>query len=267
MKKLPVEAFDRAPRARVTLTRSTCWLERFDEQGYQSALYPVALREVAKAFNVFGLDTGLLPPDTLFWQCSHGRERVGLWLPPARRTMTFEGSKAKVINPPLPGFVFVGEGKKYFIWAAKERPSAPGAHLYLAPLPNVGSNGKICAGSVKFPTCSSKTIGEAAELFFGSLFNSDLSGGKVHGQGSSLFSFLHGLEKTFPLNKLIWSDVMLSDVMICTSKNVDHHGADGVIHLDPNEPLPEDVDLIDLMVHPVAYDADDDYGGWAEDWR
>jgi hypothetical protein len=173
---LPAEAFDLTPRVQVTLTDETCWITRFDERGLPSTTYPVPVEEVARAFNVFGAATGFLPPDTLYWERKGQSLRLAIWLPPAVRALTFGlGRREKTLHVPLPGFMFVGQGTNYWIHALPQRPTTGRERLYRAPLPNVHDDGHICAGSVKFPRCSPATIHAAADLFFESHFNLDLS--------------------------------------------------------------------------------------------
>lgn len=176
--KLPAEAFDRVPRAQITLTAETCWLTRFGANGKPNTTYPVRAQDVARAFALFNASTGLLPPDVLFWTQVGKQTRLGIWLPPARRVLHFDLKRGEKLTVPLPGFVFVGQSNQYFIFAAAERPTSYGTALFHAPLPNVNGNGLICAGTVKFPLCAADTIHAAANLFFESAFNLDLSVGK-----------------------------------------------------------------------------------------
>ncbi len=177
---LPAAAYDRIPRVALTLTGETIWLTRFDARGHPTATYPVEAADVASAFRAFGANTGLLAPDTLFWQNVRGAPRIGVWLAPSVRELAFtSGRGVERIKVPLPGFVFVGHGSRYWIHACMERPRDTMRRLYLAPLPNVHANGEVCPGSVKFPLCAAQTIHAAAELFFSSHFNDDLSERKV----------------------------------------------------------------------------------------
>lgn len=177
---LPPEAFDRIPRAQITFTDEAVYVSRFDERGQPTVTYPAAILDVAAAFNFVGARSGFLPPDTLFWNRA-GRERIGIYLPPQSRNLAFDlgARKQKTLRVPLPGFVFIGQGASYWIYAVKERPASERAEMYVAPLPNVnGDNGLVCAGTVKFPVCAGDTIHAAANLFFESAFNHDLSNDK-----------------------------------------------------------------------------------------
>ena len=197
----PPEAFDDKPRLSVTLTDESTWLSRYDKWGTRTACYPVAVADVAAAFNSFGASTGLLPADTLFWQHTGQGDRLALWLPPARRTLRFGGHIAP-LTLALPGLVFVGRGRSYWLYAALRRPEQ-GDRLYRAPLPNVhGHNGSICQGSVKFPSCSVATIRAAADLFWESEFNYDLLDGNLVGDNPVKVLRSLSKAKAFPREKL-----------------------------------------------------------------
>ena len=181
-KKLPRAALDTTPRATLTLTRSALFLTRHDETGAAISTFPVHAGDVAACWTPFGITTGLILPDVLFIQQRGGKERIGLWLPPAKHTLTFQvGKKEKTITIPLPGLIFVGCGMTYSIVATgATRPTKGSEAIYIAPLPNVYiSGGYICAGNVRFPKCAMDTIHKARTLFFESLFNADLSGEKT----------------------------------------------------------------------------------------
>ncbi len=178
-----VEIADTMPRVALTFTNETIYLTRFSTLGEPLATYPVRSSDVANAFKLFGASTGILSPETLFWQARNSVLRIGIWLPPAVRALTFaQGKRAVTLQVPMPGFVFVGQDAKYSIWAATERPTKVSDRLYHAPLPNVHPNGLVCPGNVAFPRASTETIYQAAQLFWESHFNSDLSAGKIASQ-------------------------------------------------------------------------------------
>jgi PRTRC genetic system protein B len=212
---------DMVPRVTLTLTDETIWLTRHDRCGAAAATYPVSMVEVSNAFNRFGARTGLLPADALFWSSIAGSLRLGIWLNPAIRALRIgRGKKVETLRVPLPGLVFVGQGKQYSIYAAQKRPMTDRAQLYQAPLPNVHQNGSICAGNVQFPAASGETIGQAVEMFFESLFNYDLADGKLRND-ANLITFLRGLRKAraFPIDRLAPSPVTLREVMGMASTN------------------------------------------------
>ena len=201
--KLPVEALDGLPRVSVTLTDESVYLTRYDPRGKPGGTHLVRAGDVANAFNVFGASTGLLPDGVLFWQTQYGQARVGVWMPPGWRTLIF-GRGIAPLTIPLPGLVFVGRGRDYWVFAAKARPARPADRLYLAPLPNVFGDGRVCAGSVPFPVAGAETMAPAVRLFFESEFNYDLADGRLAGVDNAV-KFLRSLAKAraFPLDKLV----------------------------------------------------------------
>jgi PRTRC genetic system protein B len=208
-KKLPAEAFDRIPRVTITLTDESIYLTRHNRAGAPVATYPVDAADVANAFNQFGANTGLLPENVLFWQSINAILRIGIYLPPSKRTIHIGvGRGVQTWKIPLPGLMFIGCGIEYVIYAVKERPVSDRMVLYHAPLPNVYADGRICAGSVKFPKCDAGTIGQAAALFFESGFNRDLVGKETIG----LLKSLRGKSK-FPIEKLEPVDQLAGDAI------------------------------------------------------
>lgn len=193
------------PRVSLTLTDTVLWLTRYDQSGCPEVTYPVSARAAANAFLGFeGLSTGILPENTLFVESG----RVAIYLPPQTRTLSF--GRHRALTVPMPGFVFSGAGSQYSIWAVTARPTTPNAELYHAPLPNVRPNGEVCQGNVKFPKCAPAAIHAAAQLFWESEFNGDLSEGKVRAQnrrGATVS--LHNLLKSwsgrrrFPADQLV----------------------------------------------------------------
>lgn len=212
---LPDEAFDRTPRVTLTLTRETIYLTRHDERGAPISTYPVSAKDVAGVFNNYGADSGLVPENILFWQSKGKQLRVGIWLPPAKRSLRLAaGRKAIKVTIPLPGFVFVGCGTEYSIYAAPARPAKPADALCHAPLPNVYPGGNICTGSVRMPVCSVETVSQAAALFFESEFSDHLIEGKLTG-GQPLMQFLRALDRkrAFPMKQLAPNALTIADVL------------------------------------------------------
>lgn len=212
----PAEAYDRLPRVALTATAETLWLTRFDAAGQPEVTYPVTVTDVANTFRgLGGTGSGVLPEHVLFWQATDRGARMGLWLPPAARTLRWAvGRRVRRFSVPMPGLVLVGQGVSYSVFAAKERPASEKAPLFHAPLANVNDNGLICAGTVKFTRCTPSTLAAAADLFFESEFNADLSADKV-ASPKTLLNYLLALrgKRRFPLDALKLTGITLGDVI------------------------------------------------------
>lgn len=146
------------------------------ENGQQAVpAYVVDPLQLAAALGGINLNSGLMPPDCLFWGMSGGYPRLGLfvsarvWSLPLRH----EG-KTKTVQVPLPPLIFIGHRYDYAIWAVTERPTSLNAQIFIAPCPNIGLITGVCQGNVTFPQAGNSTIWQAVEIFFSSKFNSDL---------------------------------------------------------------------------------------------
>lgn len=237
----PALQLDNTPRFALTVFDEVVALTRYSTNGKPTRTDPVKAEHVAAAFNIFGADTGLLPANTLFWQQRGGHLRMGMYVPPATYRMTFDGHRA--ITVPMPGFVFVGHRRQYFVWATLTYPTAM-TRLYHAPLPNIYPDGKVCEGSVRFPACAPDTLTAAFALVFESEFNSDLADGRI--RTPKPMKFLRGLDKqrTFPKDVLVPA-VSMNDVVSGAQTNA---RLDNTVYVD-------DADEMD----PIGYsDADDD---------
>jgi len=213
--KLPAESRDDIPRVSVTLTDETAWITRYDPRGVPTTTYPVATDAVAGAFRgVGGVSTGVLPEGVLFWRDVAGQARLGLYLPPARRTIAVaSGRGPRRITVPMPGLILVGQGRQWWLHACRARPTSEAERLYRAPLPNVHGNGDICQGSARFPVASAATLGQAAAAFFESEFNGDLAHDKITDYDGNVTKFLAGVRGRFPAGRLLESGCTLADAM------------------------------------------------------
>ena len=215
-KKLPPESRDDLPRVSVTLTDETCWITRYDAGGKAGATYPALVDDVANAFRGHGgLTTGLLPTGLLFLTEARGRQRLGYWVEPARRTLKIAARRGRSVRVRawLPGLLLVGQGREYWVYAAAARPEGERDLLYHAPLPNVHGTGLICQGSVAFPKATAAAMPSAAAAFLESEFNSDLAEGKVRNHRGTLLAFLRSLRGRFPAGRLVPAGVTVGDVM------------------------------------------------------
>ena len=214
------------PRLRLDFYNTAVLLSRWEEDG-RTATYPVAVQDVVGACTRMALNSGLLPPDALFWRQEAGQTTLGIYVPARRWWVQTEERRFHV---PMPPFIFVGSGTAYKIFAVKKRPalSGPtalgkskglsGEHdpLFHAPCPNVHATGGICQGNTPFPACSAQTLLPALRLFLeSSLFNADLSQGKCRSHPHDvrrLWAELDG-KKRFPLKELAPLSLRMSDLL------------------------------------------------------
>lgn len=119
---------------------------------------PVSAVDVARTLaSELDLDSGLLPPDCLWWARTAGGDRVAVWCEPRVRTVRLReryGEPPKRFRLPLPGLVFVCLPARQapYVFAARGRPTEPDSPLFHAPFYNVFSSGRVCVGSHAFPS-------------------------------------------------------------------------------------------------------------------
>jgi len=93
------------------------------------------------------------------------------------------------------------------------RPQSERDRLYRAPLPNVHMDGMICQGSARFPAAAPEKMAQAAQVFFESEFNGDLSLDKVASHDGPVLAFLRRLRGRFPARELLESGLTVADAM------------------------------------------------------
>jgi PRTRC genetic system protein B len=200
------------PQLRLDFYETAVILSRWGAGGQMSA-YPVAVQDVVSACTGVTLRSGLLPPETLFWQQRGNATTLAIYVA-ARRWQVQTARQSYHI--PLPPLLFVGRGTVYEVYAVKKRPFAPTTPLYHAPCPNVFGHGGICVGNTPFPACSAATIGQALTLFWqGSQFNGHLSQGKSQSYPEDvrrLWAELDG-RRRFPLAELVPMNRTLRDLL------------------------------------------------------
>lgn len=128
------------------------------------------------AFNNATLDSGWIAPGVVRCGCSLQGNWAVMFIPPARHCLDL--SEIGKLAVPLPGLVFMGLEKDYWLCAVTDESFAPDAICYHAPLPNVYNNLKVCWGDNVPPAASGQTIPAAWELFISSQFSGELVEGK-----------------------------------------------------------------------------------------
>lgn len=129
---------------------------------------------VRSAFSLIPTDSGMLPPGVFRYGTGmNGEPWMAISIPPAYYTLQLIQFAPTLISLhiPLPGFVFAGRERSYFLWAVKEPIIRAETSVYVAPLPNVAATGQVCYGNVSPPRVSGDSMLPAFRLFMDSLFN------------------------------------------------------------------------------------------------
>jgi PRTRC genetic system protein B len=200
------------PKLRLDFYNTAVLMSQWEENG-RTTTYPVSVHDVVSACTDVELNSGLLPPNTLFWKQRGNQVALGIYMSARRWNVQTEDRNYHI---PMPPFVFVGKGSSYRIFAVKKRPLSEQTCLYHAPCPNVHATGGICQGNTPFPTCSPQTILQALQCFMeGSLFNGDLSRDKCQSYPDDVRQLWEGLNgrKRFPLSELVPMQMKLWNLM------------------------------------------------------
>lgn len=157
------------------------------------------------------IHSGILPPNTLFWQRAADL-RLALFIPPHSRQLQLGSGPALTI--PLPPLIWLGNGPNHFLFAVTERPTSAEAELYAPPLSNVYNNGLVCSGNNPLPTCSAETIMPAFELFMSAEFTPHLVTNRCLSQRADVRALLVSLadQPVFPLDELLPLSMTLEDI-------------------------------------------------------
>jgi PRTRC genetic system protein B len=208
-------------KVRLDFYSETVLLTRFEEGGARTT-YPAAVADLAAAFTGIPLSSGLLPPRTVFWSRAGDQDRIGIYRP--ARVQEVVNVEAGKLTIPLPPLLFIGHGANYSVYALKGKPDSDDRALFHAPLPNVGTNGRVCRGDVAFPRCSrdasqpmcsGATIRAALELLLSSRFNNHEVEGKSRrhpGDVRMLWQEIAG-RRRFPVGDLVPMGLSLGDVI------------------------------------------------------
>lgn len=119
-------------------------------------------------------DSGWLPQGTLRFGLDAGGTRwVSMVLPASRRRLSILDTDLGLqeVELPLPGLVFTGRGRSYWIWAVKDEVVTPQTQVFHAPLSNVDEVGRICFGANALPEADGTSMMHALHLFLDSPFN------------------------------------------------------------------------------------------------
>jgi PRTRC genetic system protein B len=164
---------------------------------------------VHAAFQPMPMSSGWLPPGSLrFGIDATGQRWISIAIPPATRQISIIDNDLgqQQLEVPLPGLIFTGLGRNYWIWAVKSREIGPTTELYHAPLSNVSSQGSICFGANQIPVADETTMLPALSLFLESPFNGHLAASKSRTHQGDIRFLLQDLARRkasqFPLEEL-----------------------------------------------------------------
>jgi len=133
--------------------------------------------------------------------------------------MVTDGQEQEKILCALPGMIFAGIGHRWFCYAVKERPVDDQATLYHVPLPNVHTNGQICAGDTGLQTLAVRTgnMRPAFERFMTTAFNGHLVNKKSKKAPDDCRDMLYKLDarrrRKYPLDDLVATRYALKSIM------------------------------------------------------
>ncbi len=113
----------------------------------------------------------VLPQDAVWWNQGETGQVVALWRPPQVWSVALQREAFKPparLRLPMPGLVFVcSPGRAPWVCAALGWPTDPEQLLFRAPAFNVFRDGRVCAGSHRFP----EEVDLIPEGFFQSFFS------------------------------------------------------------------------------------------------
>lgn len=167
----------------------------------------VSARDITMALlSEVSLSSGILPKDALWWKQGKEGPEVALWRSPRvwAAALQLEAFKPpRRFKIPMPGLIFLcSPGKPPKVFAAKKRPKSANQVIYHAPLFNLFSDGRTCAGTHKFPV----EIEEIPESFFTAFFTREANyGGRSKKYPQDLLKLWEELDgKTrYPLDDLM----------------------------------------------------------------
>lgn len=181
---LPEECDARPDRLCFTISchEEMAYVRRYRADGAFTAARPIDFGDlIALLAPEVDVDTGLLPPDALFYVRRGRAEFDAVWIAPRRWDVLVRDRlerPPRAYGLPMPGLVFVcGRGSGFLaVYAAAERPyrgpRGDATQLYHCPAFNVHDNGTVCKGYHHFSDDPARVAGD----FFGSYFATEITG-------------------------------------------------------------------------------------------
>jgi len=192
-------------------------LTRYEEPD-RLCTYRIELEDLALHLNHVQLHSGFLPASALAWGIEEKNERVVWYVRRGHYEIQVKQNGAiTTLSIPLPAAVLVGKGTTYDVYAVKQQPKTPNAHLYHFPAPNVGDKGRICSGTATFPPASIANMPLAWQTFVQSAFSAHLIQGRCKSESQNVIHLWETLDdkqaKRFPKRELLKMNRQLSSVI------------------------------------------------------
>ena len=192
-------------RVQVEIYKENIIMRRFDGQTVQVTM--ISADDLANTFaQSVGYQSGILPPNTLWWKQRPSGQLVALWRPPGIWPAALQSEPLRPperFNLPMPGLVFIcSPGQAPWVLAARERPQSPQDTLYRMPAFNIFRDGRVCPGNHRFP----QEVDQTPESFFKSFFS--LTGdthNRSHKHPKDLRALWEEIDdtQTYPLDDLV----------------------------------------------------------------
>ncbi|GAB4528612.1 MAG: hypothetical protein OHK0046_47670 [Anaerolineae bacterium] len=163
-----------SPTAILTIYEHAVMLKKQTAVGGGWVEYPVDPEEIAKAFATkVKLSTGLLNPNVLSVGIQGDFTVIVQFFPAHKAGIWIEGYD-KAITVPLPPIVMLRRANghrlpAYSFYAVRQRPESLDEPLFMAPLPNVSTDGS-CWGTVPHPQKLTNNLEQDWMMFMGSKF-------------------------------------------------------------------------------------------------
>jgi Prokaryotic E2 family D len=173
--------------------------------------YIVDPTQLETAITSLEFNSGLLPLNCLSWSIKEGLDKITIYIPPRLWSLQII-EEHRPWQVPLPGFVFTGHDRVYYLWAVTELPAHPYIQLYRAPCPHVNFEG-LCFSEMPLPQADVATIWHAADIFFAGRFGRKQVEGKSRAAEGNILHHWQALARagviTYPLDDLVQTELTL----------------------------------------------------------
>ncbi len=164
----------------------------------------VTLSTLASVFQPSAaVNSGTLPPNTVFWGMDIGTHQIGVYKPPARYKLAWGG---RDFDLPMPGLLFCGFGRTASLYALKgDEFPVDDSELFYPPLPNIFGGGNVCSGQNSWGEIRPDTITAVWNELIASEFTGHLISGRSVSHPSSIYDLWNEIDgaDSFPENELV----------------------------------------------------------------